>query len=1545
MIMTNRAAAFLAVNRHSPRTLVAFLGIITLAVIPLLAYLIWSGYQASIDQAETTTRNYAAVLEARLNDTLRRTDAILFSVASTIPVESLSQQAVPRYADELNAVLDYHTYKFGEIAGIRVADRHGDTLYTSASASTPRVNVADRDYFRRLRDDPKAGPVFSEIVIARSTKRPVMAVAKALTDQQGHFAGIVYVPLQLERLQTLFDSVAVGAQGVVVWRRAEDQRLVLRASPLASDNNKPLGPQHPIAQRLAAGERTATLRFTSQTDGIDRIYSYQSFENYPFYVSVGVSHDEAVAEWRTRSRAIATSGLLVLGLLTWLLLRLSHSMAREVLVKDALMESERFARASLDALSAHIAVLDADGRILATNRPWEEFAKQNGQRPERVGTGSDYLGICQRAGAAGDEGAQAAATLIQDLISGRQGEGSFEYPCHAPQERRWFICRGCRFPGDGPVRVVLSHENITERKQAEDALRRLNLELDAKVQTRTADLQQINETLAGKEEEIRSVLETVADGIITIDERGIVRTLNPAVERLFGYAATEVIGQNIKLLMPEPYRGQHDGYLEHYRNTGEGRVVGSGRAVEVAGQRKDGSTFPLELAVSQMNLGAERRFTGIVRDISERKQAENQLDRFFLLSLDMLCIASKDGYFKRVNPAFTQTLGWSAEEMLSRPFLDVVHPEDHAATISEVEKLFSVGGQPIGFENRLLHKDGSYRLLSWVSAPDENGLIYSAARDITASRQAEAQQARDIKELADFKAALDEHAIVATTDAQGNITYVNDKFCAISKYARDELLGQNHRIVNSEHHPQAFFRDLWQTIAGGGTWKGEIRNRAKDGSLYWVDTTIVPFLDDDLKPVQYIAIRADITERKRAAEELHEKERLLSESQRIAHIGSWLWDLKDRINWSDEMFNIYGVPADTFALNAKSFFNLTHPDDRAAAAAWFRACAAGENPGEREYRVVWPDGTVHVINGNGDLIYDTEGRPSHVAGTAQDITARKQADQALIDARNAADHANRAKDAFLATMSHEIRTPLGGLMGMLELLSLSPLDPEQGETLQTARDSGRSLLRILNDILDWSKIEDGKLELSLEPTSLAQLLAEVANTYSHVASANSVTLTHQVDARLDPAHLVDPLRLSQVLNNFVSNAIKFSHAGRVELRAERLARHDGVEEVRFSVKDTGIGIAPEVQQRLFQSYGQASADTARMYGGTGLGLAICRRLADLLDGRIELDSAPGHGSTFSITLTLPTAEALVEEAGQVPTEIDTVAFAPPLVAGMADADAPRVLVVDDHPVNRKLLARQLRMLGLRTATAENGEAALTLWPEGGFALVITDCHMPVLDGYALTRAIRACEAAEARPRTTVFAWTANALPDEIANCDAAGMDELLVKPVALTRLKQVLAKWLPQSAVPPAPTVIADSIRNPDSDLPGCRIESGMTTAAVDVSVLAALVGDDPATIGEFLTDFRASATGIAAEISAACAAGDAAQAVVLAHKLKSSARSVGALALGELCAELEAAGKAGQSAALPDLWQRFAAEMAAVDAALDGLTAQADAPGRGVPT
>ncbi len=509
----------------------------------------------------------------------------------------------------------------------------------------------------------------------------------------------------------------------------------------------------------------------------------------------------------------------------------------------------------------------------------------------------------------------------------------------------------------------------------------------------------------------------------------------------------------------------------------------------------------------------------------------------------------------------------------------------------------------------------------------------------------------------------------------------------------------------------------------------------------------------------------------------------------------------------------------------------------------------------------------------------------YFTGIVRDYTERKQAEQSLVLAKERAELADRAKDSFLATMSHEIRTPLTGMLGMLEVLSLTTLDSDQENTLEAAWNSGRSLLRIVNDILDWSRILEGKLALAPRATSIPQLLQEVVNTYSRVASAKSLILRQHADPRLSAAHIVDALRLSQVLNNFVSNAIKFTQHGEVELRADLLDQLESGEQIRFSVRDTGIGIAKEVQQRLFQNFQQESADTARMYGGTGLGLAICRRLAELMDGQIELKSESGQGSVFSMTLILPISGAPADQVTRLHPEVKQRAVAP-LFDG--SKDVPLVLAVDDHPINRDLLTRQIKLLGLRVETAENGQAALSMWREGRFSVVITDCHMPEMDGYTLSRAIRKIEVEEGLPHTPIIAWTANAVGTEAERCRAAGMDELLVKPAALIQLKEILARNL--------------SISESGSSQPQLLqndTDGALTTGPIDYVELGKVVPDSAEHI-QVLHDFQSHIRADHAKLIELLVQGDQANVEHTAHRMKGSCRMVGAADMASACAAIE---------------------------------------------
>ena len=515
-------------------------------------------------------------------------------------------------------------------------------------------------------------------------------------------------------------------------------------------------------------------------------------------------------------------------------------------------------------------------------------------------------------------------------------------------------------------------------------------------------------------------------------------------------------------------------------------------------------------------------------------------------------------------------------------------------------------------------------------------------------------------------------------------------------------------------------------------------------------------------------------------------------------------------------------------------------------------------------------------------------------------------------------YANHAKDSFLATMSHEIRTPLGGLLGMMELLGLSDLDDKQRAMLDAAQGSGKNLLRIVNDILDWSKIEAGKLELAPRAASIAEMLKGVTKTYGQVASSKGIQLVFRVDDDLGPAHIFDALRLSQILNNFTSNAIKFTAQGSVEISAQRLIRHNGSENIRFCVKDSGVGIAQEQQARLFQHYEHASADTARMYGGTGLGLAICRRLAELMDGTLSVESTAGIGSTFCLTVTLPVADLTEQRELQMSLdkqEIDEDGVG--IVAPLAQGKHLSILVVDDHPVNRMLLKQQLEQLGLQAEIAAHGMMALSLWQAGHFNLIITDCHMPEMDGYELTRSIREIEQHEIRERVPIIAWTANVLAEEELRCRAAGMDDMLTKPTDLSDLREMLLKWLDK----------AGSTTNAELSRVVTTVSEhpAQAVAAMDFGALKKFAISYAAQI-EMLQAFSLQNRSDIADLHTALKAGDPAAVARVAHRIKGASRMVGAVELASVCTDIEAAARRGE---MPDASGRLNRAMVRVEAAI----------------
>ena len=449
-----------------------------------------------------------------------------------------------------------------------------------------------------------------------------------------------------------------------------------------------------------------------------------------------------------------------------------------------------------------------------------------------------------------------------------------------------------------------------------------------------------------------------------------------------------------------------------------------------------------------------------------------------------------------------------------------------------------------------------------------------------------------------------------------------------------------------------------------------------------------------------------------------------------------------------------------------------HPEDRAAAAeAWERRLQTGEASGALEFRINRDDKLVWVQSSLA-VFTDENNAPTGMIGAFQNITARKLSEQSLREAKDEAEAANVAKSAFLATMSHEIRTPLNGVLGMAQAMAADGLSDMQRNRLDVIRQSGESLLAILNDMLDISKIEAGKVELEEIEFDLDEIARGAHATFT--ALANKKGLSFNLDVSVARGlYLGDPTRIRQVLYNLISNALKFTESGEIRVHAV----HDG-HALTLSVSDTGIGMSPAARESLFVKFSQADASTTRRFGGTGLGLAICKQLAELMGGEICVTSAEGEGSTFVFRIPLARvgeARASSPMAGPA-AEIPTMAL--------------RVLSAEDNTVNQLVLKTLLHQVGVDPVMVGDGRAALEAWETGEWDAILMDVQMPVMDGPAATRAIREREAATGRPRTPIIALTANAMSHQIAAYLAGGMDGYVTKPIEAAKLFEALEQVL-----------------------------------------------------------------------------------------------------------------------------------------------------------
>ena len=1043
-------------------------------------------------------------------------------------------------------------------------------------------------------------------------------------------------------------------------------------------------------------------------------------------------------------------------------------------------------------------------------------------------------------------------------------------------------------------------------RESENQVRQLNRSLEQRVMERT-------QALADSTEQVTTLMNSTAAGIYGIDMEGNCTFANPACLRMLGYSAEDFVGRNIHQLAHHSYPDGTPMAAEDCRILRAFREEIEGHVDNEVLWRQDGTALPAEYWSYPIRRNGH--VTGCAVsfiDLTERKAAQEERDRFFNLVPNLMVVAGFDGYVKRVNLAFNTIGDWLDGEVTSEPFLNFFHPDDRETVVAELQQLM-VGGVTQAFEVRSRLKDGSYRWFSWSARafPDWQ-VIFATAQDVTERKQSEETLRLNV---AAMEAAANG---IAITDANGTLKWVNPAFTKLTGYSSSEAIGQNPRVLKSGKQTPEFYEQMWQTITSGKVWLGELVNKRKDGSLYDEEMTITPVLDTAGHITNFVAIKQDITERRKTEIErqkfvslvenssdfigmagldgrglymndagnrltgLHKTGGILEFRVEDCHPAEWNRKLREEIfprvlngdpyigdcqlldhrtgNPIDVLMNLFLIRDSTtqepicFATVMRDVTERKQFEQRLATNEQLLRTILDVLP----QRVFWKDRTgrylgcnrvfledsgVHDIVGLTDNelpwspdqtrhfqecdqrviahnspeleiietlrnaagsdtwlltnkmpLHDAHGAVIGMIGTFQDITHLKRNESELREAKEAAEAANRAKSEFLANMSHEIRTPMNGIIGLTGLALDTVLDDEQRQYLDGVMLSGESLLNLINSILDFSKIEAGKMELERVDFELRETLGNAMKTLALRAHEKQLELLFEVLPDVPDSLIGDASRLANVIMNLVGNALKFTEQGEISVLVELDEEANDSVCLRFTVSDTGIGIPPDKQVKLFQPFMQADTSTTRKYGGTGLGLVICQKFVELMGGRIWLESEVGHGSQFRFTARFGMRTTPMEKPTKLlPSELEglrvlVVDDNPTNRRILTESDARplHILVAEDNSLNQLLAKRTLEKAGHSVTVANNGREAVAAVNRERFDLVLMDVQMPVMDGFQATTQIRQQELGSGRHQQIV-AMTAHALKGDRERCLEAGMDGYVSKPIRNSELFSAIA--------------------------------------------------------------------------------------------------------------------------------------------------------------
>jgi PAS domain S-box-containing protein len=889
------------------------------------------------------------------------------------------------------------------------------------------------------------------------------------------------------------------------------------------------------------------------------------------------------------------------------------------------------------------------------------------------------------------------------------------------------------------------------------------------------------DAIAAHESKFRSLVSNIP-GIIfrsRCEENWKIDFLSDTVESVLGYRPEEFLTENpikfVHLVHPADYNLVLNAAEAACNNLGTYNV-------EYRIFRRDGTL----LWVAESGKVAREQETcalvldGAMFDITDRKNAEYAMlqseKRFRDVAENsggFIWEISEENAYTFLTGKFEEILGYPASEVIGKGIDFLLADEDQQdvrnlyweKTVEE--RLFK------DVEHQLVRKDGRkvWIQASGVRILDSEGNP-TGWRGVTHEITDRKNNELELEKLA-LVAQQTQYA-VSITDPHGVLTWVNDGWTRITGYTYEESVGRKPtELIRGPGTDEEAAQQIHASLAEQKPMECEILNYRKDGEPYWVWTSITPLWNKDGEVTAYIAIESDISDRKSQQEKLAVSEFRLAEAQRLAHIGSSVYDVKTRSSeWSDETFRIYGLDPGEKTPTDDEYARLIHPEDYPSLEHQIEEAVNNGTPFECDVRLQFKGSETRYVHIRAETDRDETGKVSKILSTVHDVTDRRQVVEELIEAREAAMGASQMKSEFLANMSHEIRTPMNGVIGMAELLLGTGLDEEQRDYASTILDSADALMYIINDILDFSKIEAGKLAIECTEIDLRHIVEETGGLFAKKASDRSLELLLDIPYDFPVARFGDSTRIRQVLANLLSNALKFTESGEVIIRAEENPGETGGNWVRLSVADTGIGIPQERHSAIFDSFTQADGSTTRRYGGTGLGLAIVRQLAQLMGGSVGMESTEGVGSTFWVDLPLEMQSISMDE--QRPKPLDTL-------------KGSRALIVDDNETNRRMLHKLLQNWGLLPDLASGSQEALEMAKANTYDILVLDCQMPDMDGIELAQIIRD-EMLQKRAAVIMLSSVGEIVSTR--DMQNAGISKCLSKPIRQSALYNALLEVL-----------------------------------------------------------------------------------------------------------------------------------------------------------